>query len=158
MNCLGSGIWIPFSKHVAMSRIVRLFFTAFSNSHFSISIALRCAFAIACTFVDGYTFTSTMFSFLAFVCAICACIDCYSTLSSSDYLMNIRFIDVAPNPICFLSCQLLLLLHKNSTIDGLVLYISWIIVYTNCIFSLYVFPFAHFEDDDEYSGDLIAKD
>jgi hypothetical protein len=38
---------------------------------------------------------------------------------------------------------------QNSIEDPLVLYISWIIVCANCIFSLYTFHFAHFEDDDE---------
>jgi hypothetical protein len=48
-------------------------------------------------------------------------------------------------------------LHKNWTANVLVIFISWIIVYTNCIFSLYVFPCAHFEDDDECGGDLTAN-
>ncbi len=34
--------------------------------------------------------------------------------------MNIRSTDVAPSLICFLTCQRCLLLHKNSTIDVLV--------------------------------------
>jgi hypothetical protein len=33
---------------------------------------------------------------------------------------------------------------------------SWIIIYANCIFSLYAFPFTQFENDDECDGDLIA--
>ncbi len=37
------------------------------------------------------------------------------------------------------------------------LYLSWIIVYTNCIFSLYAFPFTHFEDDNECDYDLITS-
>jgi hypothetical protein len=34
---------------------------------------------------------------------------------------------------------------------------SWIILCTNCIFSLYTFPSTHFEDDDECSDNLTAN-
>jgi hypothetical protein len=72
--------------------------------------------------------------------------------------MNTKSIDVAPSPICFLARQLLLLLHKNSTVNVLILYILWIIVYANCIFSLYAFPSTHFKDDDEYDDNLTIND
>jgi hypothetical protein len=77
--------------------------------------------------------------------------------SSSDSSMNTRSINVTPNLVYYFSCKLLLLMWKNSTIDVLVLYISWIIVCTNCISSLYIFPSTHFEDDDECNGDLIPN-
>jgi hypothetical protein len=35
--------------------------------------------------------------------------------------------------------------------------ISWIIIYANCIFSLYVFLSAHSKDDEECGGDYIAN-
>jgi hypothetical protein len=48
-------------------------------------------------------------------------------------------------------------LCKNSISDVLVLYISWIIIYANCIFSLYTLPSSHFEDDGECGGDLTTN-
>jgi hypothetical protein len=49
-----------------------------------------------------------------------------------------------------------LLLFKNSNINVLVVSMSWIIVCTNCIFTLYVFPSTH-SKDDECGGDLTAN-
>jgi hypothetical protein len=50
-----------------------------------------------------------------------------------------------------------LLMRKNSTTNLLVISISWIIIYANCIFSLYAFSSTHSEDDDECDGDLTAN-
>ncbi len=83
------GILIPFSISVALSRIAHLLFATTSNSCLSISIALHCAFAIACTYVACYTSTctsmdscssiSTTFSSLASFCIVYASTKCYST-------------------------------------------------------------------------------
>jgi hypothetical protein len=64
---------------------------------------------------------------------------------------------LALSHLCFLACQFLLLLHKNSIENALVLYISWIIICANCIFSLYTFHFAHSENDDECGDDLTTN-
>jgi hypothetical protein len=80
-----------------------------------------------------------------------------TTSSSFDSSMNIGSIDVALNLVCFLGHQLLLLMCKNSTTDVPILYISRIIVCANYIFSLYVFPSTHSEDDDECGSDLITN-
>jgi hypothetical protein len=71
--------------------------------------------------------------------------------------MNIGSINVALNDVYSLACQCLLLFCKNSTTNVLVVFMSWIIIYANCIFSLYTFPFAHSKDDDECGGNLIAN-
>jgi hypothetical protein len=111
-----------------------------------------------CTLVDGYTSASTMFSSFTSICAICASTKCYSTTSSSSYSsMNTKSIDVAFGPICSLAHQCFILVHKNSTLDVPIISMSWIITYTNNIFSLYAFPFAHSKDDDECNGNLIAN-
>jgi hypothetical protein len=83
---------------------------------------------------------------------------CSITASSFDYSMNTKSTDVAFGISCWLTHQLLLHLHKNSITNVLVLYISWIIICTNCIFSLYILPFSHFEDDGECSNDLTTND
>jgi hypothetical protein len=109
-----------------MSRIMCLLFTTTFDSHLSISITLQFAFAITYTYVDccistytlvdGYTSASTTFSSPMSVFVICASTKCYSTtLSSSDFSMNIKSIIVALGPICSLAHQCLLLLHKNTT-------------------------------------------
>ncbi len=59
MNRLGYGILIPFSRSVAMFRIVRLLFITAFDSRIPISIALHCASAITCTYVDCCTSTCT---------------------------------------------------------------------------------------------------
>jgi hypothetical protein len=69
-------------------------------------------------FVDSCYSITTTFSSLASFCTIYASTKCCSTSSSSsDSLMNIGSIDVAPGLVCFLTCQCRLLLHKNSIID-----------------------------------------
>jgi hypothetical protein len=89
-------------------------------------------------------------------CIICASIKwCSSALSPSDSSMHIGSIDVAPGPICPLTRQRRLLLLKNSTVNVRVVPMSWIIVCKNYIFTLYVFPSKHSEDD-ECGGDLTA--
>jgi len=134
MNRLGSRILKPFFKSVALSKIAHLLFATTFNSHLSISIVFRCAFAIAFIFVDcctstytsmdGYTYVLTTFSSPTSICVIYVSTKCCSTTSSSsNFLMNTRSIDVAPGPICSLACQLLLLLHKNSIVHVLILYI-----------------------------------
>jgi hypothetical protein len=46
---------------------------------------------------------------------------------------------------------------QNSTSNVIFVSISWFIFYANHIFSLYAFPFADSEDDEECSNDLIAN-
>jgi hypothetical protein len=90
-------------------------------------------------------------------CIICASTKwCSSALSPSDSSMHTGSIDVAPGPICPLTRQHHLLLLKNSTINVPVVSMFWIIVCTNYIFTLYVFPSTHSEDD-ECGGDLTAN-
>ncbi len=106
--------------------------------------------------MDGCTSASTTFSSPTSVCVVFVSTKCCSTiLSSSNLSMNTRCTNVAPSPICSLARQFLLLLRKNSTIDVLVLYISWIIIYANYIFSFYVF--AHSEDDGECNSNFTAN-
>jgi len=165
MNCSRFGILIFFSSSVVLSRITHILFATTSNSRLSISIALPCVFAIACTyvnyctstytFVDGCTCASTTFSSLA---SFYTSTKCYSVVSfSPNSSMNIGSTNVAPSLIYFLTHQCLLLLCKNSTIDVLVVPISWIIVYANCIFSLYTFPSTYSKDDDECDDDLTTN-
>jgi hypothetical protein len=158
MNRSISRIWIHFLRIVALSRILHLLFFATFDSCLLISITLHCASAIAYISVDGCTSIWMMFSFLAFICTICASIDCCSTtLSSFNYSMDTRSTNVALSPICSPIHQLLMLLCKNSIANVLILYILWIIICANYIFSLYVFPLAHSKDDDECDGDLITN-
>jgi hypothetical protein len=111
------------------------------------------------TFIDGYTSASTMFSSHVSFYIIYASTKCCSTTSSSyDSSMNTWSIDVTPCLICFLAHQCLLLLRKNSIPNVPDVSISWIIIYANCIFSLYTFLFAHCKDDDECGNDLTAND
>jgi hypothetical protein len=71
--------------------------------------------------------------------------------------MHTESINVAFGPVCSLTCQRHLLLRKNSTIDVPVVFMFSIIVYAICIFSLYAFPFAPFENDDECSDNLTTN-
>ncbi len=168
MNCSRFGILIPFSKSVALSMIAHLRFITTSNSHLSISIALCYAFAIASTFVDccistctsmdGCISASTMLSSLASVFVIYASTKCYSTTSSSsNSSMNIRSTNVIPSHVYSLARQPFYFCTKTQTADVLVVFMSWIIVGTKYIFSLYAFPSAHFKDDDECNNNLIAN-
>ncbi len=133
MNGLVSGILIPFSKIVALSRIARLLFTIASTSSCSISITICCASAIVCTSMVCYTFNCTsmdscfsfaiMFSSFASFCTICASTKCCSSTSSSfSSSMHTGSTNVAPSPICSLAHQRHLLLHKNSNADVLVIF------------------------------------
>jgi hypothetical protein len=151
-----------------LSRIACLFFATASTSHCSISIALRCVSTIvytsmACyifnyTFVNSCSSCATTFSSLTSFYIVCASTKwCSSTLSSFDSSMHTRSIDVALGLVCSLACQGRLLLCKNSTTYVLVISMFWIIVYVNCIFSLYAFLSTHFEDDDECGDDLITN-
>jgi hypothetical protein len=89
---------------------------------------------------------------------VCSSTKCCSTASSSsNSSMNTRSIDVVIGPIYFFGCQCLLLLCKNSTTYILAVFMSWIIIYTRCIFSLYTFPFTHSNDDDECGGNFKAN-
>ncbi len=111
------------------------FFAIAFDSHFSISIALHCASAIICTSMDYYTSictsmngctsASTTLSSPTSIYIVCASTKCYSTpSSSSNSSMNTGSTNVTFGLICSLACQLLLLWHKNSNIDVLILYIS----------------------------------
>jgi len=96
-----------------------------------------------------------MFSSLVSFSIVYSSTKCCSTLlSSSDSSMNIRSIDVAFSPICSFGHQCFLLMCKNSTIDVLVVFMSSTIIYANCVFSLYAFPFTHSDHDDECGGKL----
>jgi len=70
---------------------------------------------------------------------------------------HIRSINVALGPVYLLACQRHLLLRKNSTTDVLVVFMFWIIICANYIFTLYAFLSAHPEDDDECDGNLTAN-
>lgn len=133
---------IPLYRNVVISMIVCLFFSTTSSSFILISIAFNCASIDTCTFVDGCTFTSTMFSSHAFIYIAYASIDYFSITSSSNSWMNTRYTDVVLGPICSFVCQLfLLLMHKNSTIDGPILYI---VNYCLCKLHLLIVHFAFF--------------
>ncbi len=158
MNQSRSRILIPFCRSVILSRIACLLFVTTFNSCLSISIAFHRTSTIVCTSVDCCISASTTFSSPTSICIIYASTKYYSIASSSsDSSMNTRSTNVVPGPVCYLTHQLLLLLHKNSIVDVPLLYILWIIVYTNCIFSLYVFIFAHSEDDDECDNDFTTN-
>jgi len=132
MNRSRFEILIPFSRSVALSKILHFLFITTSDSYFSISIALCCAFAITYTSMVYYTSTSTTFSSPTSFCTTCVSTKCCSTtLSSSDFSMNIGSTNVALGLVCYLAHQLFLLC-KNSTTNVL----SWIIIYANCIFSI----------------------
>jgi hypothetical protein len=115
-------------------------------------------YTINCTFVNNYSSCATTLSSLVSFCTIYASIKwCSLTSSSSNSPMHTKSIDVAPSPICSLAHQCHLLLRKNSTTDVPIVFMSWIIVYTNCIFTLYAFPSAHSKDDDECDDDLTTN-
>jgi hypothetical protein len=150
-----------------MFKIAHLIFATASNSRLSISVTFHCASSIAytlmvcytsiCTSMDGFTFTSRTLSSPMSFYNVYASTKCYSTASSSfNSLVNTKFTNVAPGHVCFLAHQLPLLLHKKLIANVPILYISWIIVYTNCILSLYVFPSTH-SKDDECDSDLITN-
>jgi hypothetical protein len=91
-------------------------------------------------------------------CVICASTNCCSTtLFSFDFSMYSGSTDVALGLVCSLTLQPFLCLHKNSTLDGPNLYILWIIVYANYIFSLYTLLSSHFENDGECNDDLTTN-
>jgi hypothetical protein len=81
---------------------------------------------------------------------------CSTPSPPSNFAMFTGSTNVAFGPTCTLEFQPLLCLCKNSTADVLVLHIFWIIVYANCIFSLYTLPFSHFKDDGECGNNLTA--
>jgi hypothetical protein len=97
-------------------------------------------------------------SSLVSFCIIHASTKCCSIASiSSDSSMNIGSIDVTHGHVCSLTHQRLLLLCKNSIANVPIVSMSWIIICANYIFSLYAFPYAHSEDDDECGDDLTAN-
>ncbi len=168
MNRSWSRILIPFSRHVTLSKIARLFFAIASTSRCLISITLRCASAIvytyvACctfndTFVDKYSSFATTFSSLASFCTICASTKwCSSTSSSSNSSMHTRSTTITPSPIYSLAHKCRLLLCKKSIIDVPIIFMFWIIICANYIFSLYVFLSTHSEDDDECGDNLTTN-
>jgi hypothetical protein len=94
--------------------LLRALLATTSASHYSISIALRCAFAIVYTYVVCYTFNcismdsyssfATMFSSLVSFCIISTSTNCYfSASSSSNSLMHTGFINLAPSLRCSLT-------------------------------------------------------
>jgi hypothetical protein len=118
-----------------MSKITRLLFATSFDSCLSISITLPYASTIAhtsmdccistCTYVDGYTYASIIFSSHVCMCIVCASTKCYSITSSSfDFSINTRSTNVAPSLVYSFARQLLLLLRKNSTTDVPIMYIS----------------------------------
>ncbi len=111
-----------------------------------------------CTFVDSCFSFAPMFSSLAlFYIIYASTIDCSPTSSSSNFSMHTRSIDVILGLVYFLTRSYCLLLRKNSTANVLIVFMFWIIICTNCISSLYIFPSAHYEDDHECVSDLIAN-
>ncbi len=152
-----------------MSKITYIFFVTTFTSHCSIFINLHCAFAIVCTFVACCTFNYTsmngrsscvtMFSSLVSFCIIYASTKWCSLASSSfDFSMHTGSIDVALGHVYFLTRQHHLLLHKNSTVDVPIVFMSWIIICANNIFTLYTFPSTHSKDDDECGNNLTTND
>jgi len=75
-----------------------------------------------------------------------------------DSSMHTGSTNVALGHVYSLACQHRLILHKKSTTYAPIISMSWIIIYTNYIFSLYVFPSARFEDDDECDDNFITND
>ncbi len=151
-----------------MSKITCLLFAIAFASHYSMSIALCYAFAIVYTSMACYifnstsmdncsSFTTTFSSFTSFY-NVNASTKCYSSTSSSfNSSMHIKSTNITPCPVCFLAHQHHLLLHKNSIAYILIVFVFWIIVCANCIFSLYAFPSAHSKNDDECGDDLITN-
>jgi len=108
--------------------------------------------------MDSCSFFATTFSSLVSFRTICASTKWWSsTLSSSNSSMRTKSINVTPSPIYSLTHQHRSLLCKNSVVDVPIVSMSWIIICANSIFSLYTFPSAHSEDDDECNGELIAN-
>jgi hypothetical protein len=90
-------------------------------------------------------------------CIVCASTKwCSSASFSSDSSRHTRSIDVVPSHVYSLACQRCLLLRKNSTSNVPIVSMSWIIVYVNCIFTLYAFLSAH-SKDDEWDDDLTTN-
>jgi hypothetical protein len=144
---------------------VHILFATASTLGYSISISLCCVFAIVYTFMAYYTFNytyvnncsscATTFSSLASFRIVYASIwRCSSTSSSSDSSMHTKFIDVVFGPIYSHACQRYLLLSKNSIANVLVIFVSWIIICVNCIFTLYAFHSVDSENDDECEATL----
>jgi len=98
------------------------------------------------------------FSSLVSFCIVCAAMKwCSLALSSSNSSMHTGSIDVTHVHVCYFTRQHCLLLHKNSIANVLIISMSWIIIYANCIFTLYTFPSTHSKDDDECGDDLTSK-
>jgi len=156
-----------FIQKCSFVRIACIIFASTSASpcSISISITLRCFYACAyvacifnCTFVDNCSSFTTRSSSLASFCIICALTKCYSSISSSfDSSMHTKSTNVALSHVYSLTHQCHLLLCKKSNLDVSIVFMFWIIVCENCIFSLYTFPYAHSKDDDECGGNLIAN-
>jgi hypothetical protein len=157
ISCSRFRMWIPLSKSVALSIIMHLLCTTTFDSCISISITPSYVSINACTSMDGCISTSMKFSSLLFVYVACASINCCFIVLSSFYSsINTRSTDVAHGLVSSLAPISLLVLRKNSITYVIVLFILWIIIFANYIFSLYAFPSIHYEDD-EYGGDLIAN-
>ncbi len=110
------------------------------------------------TSMNNCSYCKTMFSSLASFCTICASTKwCYLVSPSFDSSMHTRSVHVAHVPIYYLTGQCRLLLRKNSITNVLIMSMSWIIFYTNYIFTLYAFPSAHSKDDDECGNDLTSN-
>jgi hypothetical protein len=141
------------SKSVALSMMVACILTSIE-----LGPLILISIALGCTSMDGCTPTSNTSSSSTSLCATYVLTNCCFTPSySSESSMFIESINVALSPPYTLEFQPLLRLRENSIIDVLVLYISWIIVCANYIFSLYTLPFSHFEDDGECSDDLTTN-
>jgi hypothetical protein len=107
-----------------LSRITCIVLAITFDTHLSISMTFRCASTIPCismdyctstyTFVDECTFASTTFSSPTSIYTVYASTKCCSIASSSfDSSMNTRSTYVIPSCVCFLACQLPLLLRKK---------------------------------------------
>jgi hypothetical protein len=61
-------------------------------------------------------------------------------LSSFNSSMHIEFINVTHGLVYSFAHQHHLLMCKKSIRDVLIIFMSWIIICTNCMISLYMFP------------------
>jgi hypothetical protein len=124
----------------------------------SISITLGCISINICTYVDGCTFTWDTSSSPTSFCVVYAFTNCRSTpLFSFDFSMFIESTYVIPSLAYTLELQPIMCFHEIFITNILIIFISWIIICTNCFFSMYISPSSHSKDDGECGGNFIAN-
>ncbi len=132
------------------SNVILSMMVAHLFASITFGVIMLISIPLYCTFFGGYIFTLGIFPFFVYVyVATCPSTKYCSTPSSSDLWMHIGSTSVAPRPLYSFELQPFFRLCKNSIIDVLDLYISWIMEYTNYIFSWYYFPSSHSKDDSE---------